>query len=148
VGAASFVIGRVTSPTPEVPAPPPAQTSVSRAPEPPEAPQFDLTEDPKFTVGVPLRPMDRDIFAEIVNMKLDRTRMRDVFPDRPYRVAFVGSVSERRIGVVLIDLDRDGKFDERWELKKGDVVRNVQQEPAAGETPVKYTLARGRWQVH
>ncbi len=97
---------------------------------------------------MPIRPMDRDIFDKITTLKLERTQMRDVFPDRPYRVAFLGSLVERRIGRVHVDLDRDGKFDERWELTKGGVVRIVQADPAAGGATVTYSLAHGRWQPH
>jgi len=92
--------------------------------------------------------MDRDIFAQVTALKLDRTQMKDVFPDRPYRVVFVGSISERRIGFVMIDLDRNGTFDERWELKTSEANRIVLHDPAANGAEVKYTLAHGRWQVH
>ena len=93
--------------------------------------------------------MDRDILDQITHLeRIPRTQMKDVFPDRPYRVAFVGSVAERRVGLVMIDLDRDGKFEERWDLKGSEITRNVIQDPASGGVPGRYTLARGRWQVH
>jgi hypothetical protein len=93
--------------------------------------------------------MDRDIFAQLMDLQhMERTRMRDVFPDRPYKVVFLGSMAERRVGSVLVDLNRDGKFEERWTIKPEEVSRLVPEDPATGGQPVKYTLSRGRWQVH
>jgi hypothetical protein len=147
VGVTGVVVGRATSPAPAPPPPAPtASQSAETTPEPPQ--QFDLTEIPGYATGIPLRPMDRDIFAEILSPKLERSKMRDVFPDRPYRVTFVGSASEHRIGLVLVDMDRDGKIDERWELKKTEVRREVEKDPATDRQAVRYTLAHGRWQLH
>lgn len=109
---------------------------------------FNLTERPDFKSGVPLREMDCDIFALLQSLKLERTQMRDVFPDRPYKVTFVGSIAERRIGLVMIDLNRDGTIDERWDLKKGGVMRMVPKDPGANGQQVTYSLAHGRWQPH
>ena len=160
VGVVGVILGRMSSPVPEGPAFPAAAhsaspasptsgRSTSPASEPSASPQqFDLTDDPRNASGVPLRPMDHDIFTLITSLQLDRTRMPDVFPDRPYRVTFIGSIAERRIGLVMIDLDRDGKFDERWDLKRDGVVRNVLKDPAADGNPVNYSLAHGRWQPH
>jgi hypothetical protein len=144
VALVSFVLGRASMPVREAPAAPAPPSS-----EPPI--QLDLTEDPRATAGIPLRPMDRDVFAEIARAtsgQLERIRMKDLFPDRPYKVTFVGSVAERRIGLVLIDLNRDGTYEERWDLKRNDVVRSVQNDTFAEANVVRYTLAHGRWQVH
>jgi hypothetical protein len=147
VGVVAFVLGRASNAGREQPA---ASTPTATASAPfSEEPQvFDLAEDPRAKSGIPLRPMDRDIFDQITHLRIERSEMRDVFPDRPYRVQFVGSVAEHHIGLVMIDLDRDGKFDERWDLKRDGVTRMVQQDPAAGGAPVKYTLSHGRWQPH
>ena len=147
VAGGGVLIGRASNHPPDVTSAVGAP-GASSAPTPPQPQTFDLTENPHAHAGVPLRPMDRDIFAEITALKLERAQMKDVFPDKPYRVVFVGSVSERRIGAVMVDLDRDGKFAERWELKPGNVSRIVLHDPSANGTEVKYTLAHGRWQVH
>lgn len=113
-----------------------------------EPQKFDLSENPNFKGGVPLREMDRDIFRQVNDIEhLDRTRMLDVFPDRPYKVRFVGSVEQRHVGLVMIDLKRSGTIDERWELGAGEVKRTVPKDPNAGDGEVRYTLAQGRWQL-
>jgi hypothetical protein len=114
----------------------------------PEKQRFDLHEDPNFTLGLPMRPMDHDIFAAIADGALERKRLPDLFADRPYRVRLVGSVAERHFGMVMIDLERDGSWDERWDLQPGQVLRDVKKDDAAGGQPVRYTLAHGRWQPH
>jgi hypothetical protein len=147
VGVVAFALGRASNAGHEQPAASAATATASAVAS--EEPQvFDLAEDPRAKGGIPLRPMDRDIFDRITHLRIDRSQMRDVFPDRPYRVQFVGSIAEHHIGLVMIDLDRDGKFDERWDLKRDGVTRMVQQDPSADGTPVKYSLSHGRWQPH
>jgi hypothetical protein len=115
----------------------------------PWPPAFELTPDPdqKGPGGADLRPMDRDIFDKLITLNVERSQIRDVFPDRPYRVQFVGSLAERHIGTVLIDIDRDGTIDERWDIKHGSVNRMVPKDPAAGGYQVGYLLSHGRWKV-
>lgn len=109
---------------------------------------FDVTENPKFKGGVSLRDLDRDIFAKLNDLDhLKREEMRDVFPDKPYLVRFIGSVATKNIGYVLVDINRDGKIDERWEIRDGSVRRTVPNDPNAADTEVRYQLGQGRWQV-
>jgi hypothetical protein len=112
--------------------------------------QFWQTEDdPNWKVGIPLRDMDRDIFAKLKDPALDRTALLDLFPDRPYHVRVIGSVMEHRFGLVLVDFERDGKWDEKWDLMKpGEVTRHVEHDGAANGQPVDYTLVHGKWQPH
>jgi hypothetical protein len=141
------LIGRVTSR--EQPATAPAEQHSAAAAPTAEPQVFYLTDDPRAHGGVPLRPMDREIFDLITTLKLERKQMSDVFPDRPYRVAFVGSIAEHHVGLVAIDMNRDNNVDERWDLKKrGEVNRVVLHDPAAGGNQVQYSLAHGRWQPH
>lgn len=109
--------------------------------------EFDLTPDPNFKAGVPLRPMDKDIFAAMKDPTLTRERALDLWPDRSYRVRLIGSVPEHYFATVMIDLTRDGQGEERWTLKGGDIQRYVPHDPNANG-PMIYTLAHGRWQLH
>ena len=115
---------------------------------------YDIADDPNFKAGVALRPMDRDIFAALVDPNLDRSHLVDVFPDKPYRVRFLGSVSEHWIGLIQVDLDRDGIIDERWKLGPSEVDRFVLDNSIpldSGLDPDKrgthFKLRRGRWQA-
>ena len=147
VAAVGIIIGRASSAPHETPPVPTARPSASSAFDT-EPQQFDLSEIANSKAGIPLRPMDRDIIEAIQNASFDRARMNDLFPDRPYRVRLVGSLAERRIGLVMIDLNRDGKFDERWDLTRTEISRVVHDDSATAGAPVKYTLGHGRWQVH
>src|SRR5262249_7745991 len=115
----------------------------------PKPQHFDLQEIPSFPSGVPLRPMDRDVFAPLWDPKLKREDLADLFPDRPYKVRVVGSVEEHLFGAVLVDNDRDGKWDERWVLKGDQVIRTLPpNQQVQGGDPTHFTLAHGRWQPH
>jgi hypothetical protein len=131
---------------------PPSSTASPRASgsaAPADGPmQFDLQEIPTFTAGIPLRPMDRDIFAALTSGKITREQVPDLFPDRPYRVRLMGSPSDQHFSGLNIDLERNGKIDERWTMRPGAVERMVPNDPAADGQPVKYTLSHGRWQLH
>jgi hypothetical protein len=152
VGIVGILIGRATSAPPETsPVPvvaPSGRASASPVENllPPQ--QFDLAENPMSKSGQKLREMDLDILNKIVGRHYERTELEDVFPDRPYRVRFIGSAAEKHIGGVLIDLTRNGKWDERWRLTTNEVVRDVDHDPIANGMPVHYTLGHGRWQLH
>jgi hypothetical protein len=91
--------------------------------------------------------MDNDIFARIEKGDFKREELRDVFPGRPYHVQFMGSSEENWISVVLVDLDRDGKWDERWEMKPEGVTRRVinKEEEEEGPETTPFALRPGRW---
>jgi hypothetical protein len=153
VAGVGIFIGRWSRRVPEVEAKASAQapgltSAMAPAPRPDPPQQFDIKEDPTFHGGVPLRPMDRDIFAALADEHLQRLQLLDLLPDRPYKVRVVGSAAERRYGALTIDLDRDGKIDERWLLKGNEVSRDVPEDPASGGQPIHYTLTHGRWQPH
>jgi hypothetical protein len=94
--------------------------------------------------GMPLRPMDFDILQKIEEGTYKREDMPDLFPNRPYQVRLVGSPVEHWIYTVMIDLERDGKWDERWEMKKDRVVRYT---IGGGEDQdnVPWALRPGHW---
>jgi hypothetical protein len=110
--------------------------------------RYDLEENPKFQVGARLRPLDRQIFEQLMNPDLTRERMDDLFPTLPFRVRVGGSAAEHRYGLVLIDLNRDGKWDERWVLDGQEVTRIAFTDPATGGRETMYNLRGARWQVH
>jgi hypothetical protein len=93
--------------------------------------------------------MDHDIIAALQSGTVERTAMPDVFPDRPYKVRFAGSPTTQQFAYVLVDLNRDDKWDERWDLSEpGQIKRTVEHDPEAQGEKVTYTLVKGRWQPH
>jgi hypothetical protein len=123
--------------------------SASELPSPSAArPKWDTQELPNWP-GLPLRPMDHDLIDAMLSGHIARQSMLDLFPDRPYRVRLVGSADMQLFQFAMIDLDRDGKWDEQWDLSKpGQIQRHVAHDPAAGGHEVMYTLAHGKWQPH
>jgi hypothetical protein len=131
-----------------VPAQPPSSSSPAAAAEM-ASPKWDTVEVPSWNAGVPMRAMDREIVAAILSGHVDRTSMSDLFPDRPYQVRLAGSAAARQFRWVLIDLNRDGAWDERWDLgEPGQIQRTVTRDPDARGSEVMYTLVHGRWQPH
>jgi hypothetical protein len=91
----------------------------------------------------------REIFAKLNDIDhLKREQMNDVFPDKPYLVRFIGSVETKVIGYVFIDMDRNGKVDEKWEIRNGTVRRTVPHDRnVPDDVDVQYSLFQGRWQA-
>jgi hypothetical protein len=129
-----------------------AATAAAAAPPPPSSegapphkPQvYDYKEPPMVKIGPPLRPMDSEILDAIAVGEFTHAQRLDLFPDRPYHVKLIGSVPDRWISIVMIDLDRDGKWDEKWTLKPDSVIRLDfdDREPMGGKP---FMLRHGQW---
>ena len=89
--------------------------------------------------------MDADIFDALAHRPLSRTDLFDLFPDRPYHVRLVGDTLRHRVRAVLIDLERDGTWEERWDLDDTTVTRRVLQRPAGPGAGTPFALRSGRW---
>jgi len=112
-------------------------------------PKWDTEENPAWKVGVSLRPMDHDIIAALQSGHVERSQVTDLFPDKPYQVRLAGSPATQQFRFVLIDLNRDGKWDERWDLgEPGQIKREVMHDPDALGHDTMYTLNQGKWQPH
>jgi hypothetical protein len=114
-----------------------------------QPPKWSTEEDPRWKVGVPMRPMDRDIIAALQSGHIERTAELDLFPDKPYQVRLSGNPTMQQFRFVLVDLNRDGKWDEKWDLgEPGQIKRSVPHDPDGAGHDVMYTLVNGRWQPH
>jgi hypothetical protein len=93
--------------------------------------------------------MDHDIITALQSGTVDRKDYIDVYPDRPYKVRFAGSPTTQTFAYVLIDMNRDDKWDEKWDLTQpGTIKRTAFHDPDALGEEVMYTLVKGRWQPH
>jgi hypothetical protein len=110
-----------------------------------EPEKFPSDPDPRKLPGLPLRPVDRQVFALLAKGgELTREQLMDAFPTATYKVKLVYSGVEHKIRVIAIDHDRDGKFDEGWQLSPGKVNRRALKEVKPGEATF-YTLSYGLW---
>ncbi len=115
--------------------PPPGQT------RPPKPQTYPTTTSSVKWAGVPLRPMDLEIFAMIE--KGDIGDGRDVFPKRPYQVTIMRDHISGYVMLVMIDTKRSGTIDERWKLTPDSVMRQVADEK--GRFLDDFSLRAGLW---
>lgn len=113
---------------------------------------YSLAPNPHFPLP-PLRQLDRDIFAQVAAAKYDRESMLDVFPGTPNHVRFIGDAHNHWVNVVIIDLGRDGTWDEKWTLTVNDVERVTFDKPKAenwnpSPRDARYALRYGAWQPY
>lgn len=137
--AAFNPVGTSSAPQPE---PDAANVGLSRPPKPQV---YATATSPNQTIGLPLRPMDLEIFKVIETEEIKN--VRDVFPGKPYRVTMLRDHVSGYIVVVTIDLDRNGKIDERWKLTPETVMRQASPDEK-GMFLDDFTLRMGRWMPH
>ena len=127
-------VGNVVPPRPGV-APPVAH--------PPQT--FQTTPGPHPGLGTALRTLDIDTFDRIARADYQRQEMLDLFPGRPYHVKLAGSFTARLITTVMVDVERDGRFDERWDLTKDGVFRRVIGPGQEFDAATPFMLRNGLW---
>lgn len=110
--------------------------------------RFDFRPNPMVKSGALLRPMDSEIFEVLEKGELRREDLLEVFPNKPYRVRFVVSGGERRVISVLIDLNRDGVWDERWDIKAAGAMERWELVNGSSKDAQLFTLWGGRWLPH
>jgi hypothetical protein len=95
-------------------------------------------------LGPKVRPMDLEIFDYIANVnKSKRGMIDDIFPKKPYRVKVL-LVEDGFVEGVWIDLNRNGKFDEQWDLAPDEVNRHLSTKDD-GRYLVDFRLRNGHW---
>ena len=111
---------------------------------PAPAQTYDYVPSGKIKGGIPLRPMDTEIFQAIERNHFTLERVLDLFPDKPYHVKLVADLQTQRVVGVMVDLERDGRWDERWEMRTDGCTRHVLKSPNSNESP-SFALVQGRW---
>jgi hypothetical protein len=107
--------------------------------------QYYAYKGTRSQAGHPLRDMDIEILEVINQGSWTERDIPDLFPAKPYRVHFQSRApGEKWVDVVLIDTDRDGKWDERWELREEELERRIinRSDPSVG---IPYSLRHGCW---
>jgi hypothetical protein len=125
----------------------PATVLVVTPPDPsPAAPVTSAPASATIASSNGLRPVDRDILAWRKTATMTGDKAKDVFPGKPYKVD--GYKDEGKTGVsrVKVDLDRDGKWDEKWDFDGDKVKRKVA--PADDENyQQEFRLEGEAWRV-
>ena len=114
-----------------------------RAP-PASGQKFDYVPTGNIKGGISLRPMDTEIFQAIERNHLTLDRVLDLFPDKTYKVKLIADLQSQRVIGVMIDLDRDGRWDERWEMRTDGCTRHLLTAKNSNESP-SFALVQGRW---
>lgn len=94
--------------------------------------------------GPGIRPIDREIFDYIASGRAKPGMNDDIFPKQPYRVKVFRIVANGPVTHVWIDMNRNGKWDERWDLKADQVDRHIADADDENyDTDAR--LRNGRW---
>lgn len=85
--------------------------------------------------------MDQEILA-LVRTGIGKDKLTDAFPKKPYKVNLYRDSGDARVSRLKVDLDRDGKWDEKWSFgPEGRVKRQVA--PADDESYTESYLLDG-----
>ena len=152
LGAVGVYVALHRAPAPKTVTPPPslpAAPAPERKPEPPPAPAPTPAPTAPAPVAVPaapdgLRPMDQEILA-LVHAGISGDKVTDAFPKKPYKVNLFRDGGGAGVNRLKIDLDRDGKWDEKWTLGAGGRIKR-QVSPADDESYTEsYVLDGSAW---
>jgi hypothetical protein len=96
------------------------------------------------TFGPKVRPIDREIFDFIAKGQAKPGMSDDVFPKKPYRVKTLRIGQNGLVVKVWVDLNRNGKWDERWDLTADQVDRHIDTDDGENyDTDLR--LRNGHW---
>jgi hypothetical protein len=124
---------------------PSSATRTASAPSAPSAtgavavpPQADLAVDE------PLRALDREILEWYKTAHLTGAKQKDALPGKRYKVDAYKDEGKSELNRIKVDLDRDSKWDEKWDFIGPAVQRQVA--PADDELySAAYRLDGDRW---
>lgn len=133
IGGGAYACSRGTSgssasglPSASASASAPATVLVVTPPDPsPAAPVTSAPTPSSSAAGNDLRPVDRDVLAWRKTATITGDKAKDVLPGKPYKVDGYKDEGKTGISRVKIDLDRDGKWDEKWDFDGDKVKRKV-----------------------
>jgi hypothetical protein len=93
----------------------------------------------------PLRPMDKEILdlAKKADAAGGHHIQSDVNPKAPYKVSFVRK--DGRVQRAQVDVNRDNRFDETWNLKDPNGVQRLINNPDGPGFSKSYVLKDGKW---
>ena len=94
--------------------------------------------------GPLVRPMDKEIFAFIAAGIAPAGQSKDIFPKQPYRVDVFREGPDGLFTKVMIDVNRNGKWEEMWLLTDQEVFRKESVDDNGSYRDFT-TLRMGRW---
>ncbi len=119
---------------------PAAQTPT--APTPALAPKQQLAEG-----ELALRKMDLDIVG-LLSRPMNGNRIKDAFPASAYKVNIYKDDGFAQANRLKVDLDRDGKDDEKWTIEGAGADLKVKRQVSPnddGNYSEEYRLVGGAW---
>jgi hypothetical protein len=92
-----------------------------------------------------LRPVDRDILTYLAQ-PASGNKVKDAFPNQTYKVSFYrdsGSTWNR----LKIDLNRNGKWDEKWTIENGSLNKRQVSSQDNEQYDQQYRWRGARWEI-
>lgn len=134
------------SPPPKKDEPVATAPTVATATPPVVTATAPASESPPGAAGADhLRAMDREILARLGG-PIAGDRVKEAFPGRPYKVSLYKDDGHAKINRVKVDLDRDGKWDEKWTIEDDGTIKR-QIAPADDEAyTVEMRLRGDHWE--
>ncbi|MCS7080904.1 MAG: hypothetical protein NZ585_12765 [Chloracidobacterium sp.] len=91
-----------------------------------------------------LRPVDRDLL-EALRRPATTDRIKDAFPNRPYKISLYCDTPGQGWNRAKIDLNRNSKWDEKITIINGEPVKRLVASRDDENYDVEYRWRGGRW---
>lgn len=92
-----------------------------------------------------LRPVDRDILT-FLTQPATGNKVKDAFSNQPYKVSFYRD-SGNTWNRLKIDLNRNGKWDEKWTLENGSLKKRQVSSLDNEQYDQQYRWRGARWEI-
>ncbi|MCA9587610.1 MAG: hypothetical protein KC657_19925 [Myxococcales bacterium] len=100
---------------------------------------------PAHGAAQPVRAMDRDVLARIAG-PVPGDRIKEAFPGRAYKVSIYKDAGHAKANRVKIDLDRNGKWDEKWTIEDDGTIKRQVAPRDDEDYTIEYRLRGETWE--
>ena len=129
----------------EAPAPEPQSKQTNTSAVPRETPIPGKIGDASPTTNADgLRPVDQKIVAQLAN-PASGDKIKDAFSKEPYKVNFYREAGEQTWSRLKVDLNRNEKWDEKWDLANGQPVKRQVASKDDENYDQTFVWKNGKW---
>jgi hypothetical protein len=93
-----------------------------------------------------LRPVDQKIMAQLA-LPVTGDKLKDAFPKEPYKVNFIKEGTDKGWSRIKIDLNRNEKWDEKWDLVDGKPAKRQVASKDDENYDQKFVWKDGKWEA-
>jgi len=101
---------------------------------------------PVYADSSGLRKIDNEVLNLIRNCTASSDKIKDVYPNRSYKINLYRDQGFKHCNRVKIDFDRDDKWDEKWTIDRDFIIKRDVSSRDDEVYDQKFILVDNKWQ--